>query len=38
MEKKIIDLNKTNMVFGDIDSLNNYVWKSDKLIPVEEGE
>nr|DAR26637.1 MAG TPA: hypothetical protein [Bacteriophage sp.] len=38
MEKKIIDLNKTNMVFGDIDSLNNYVWKNDKLMPVAGDE
>lgn len=38
MEKKIIDLNKTNMVFGDIDSLYNYVWKNDKLMPAEDGD
>ena len=31
MERKVIDLKTTNMTF-------DYVWKNDKLIPVEEGE
>lgn len=40
MERKVIDLNTTNMTFEEIMNLKDYVWKNDKLIPVEmiEGE
>lgn len=38
MERKVIDLKTTNMTFDEIMDLKDYVWKSDKLIPVEEGE
>ncbi len=38
MERKIIDLNTTNMTFEEITNLKDYVWKNDKLIPIEEGE
>lgn len=37
-QRKIIDLLKTNLTFGEIEKLNDYVWKNDKLIPAEEGE
>lgn len=35
MERKIIDLNTTNMTFEEIMNLKDYVWKDDKLIPIE---
>lgn len=38
MERKVIDLKTTNMTFDEIMDLKDYVWKNDKLIPVEEGE
>lgn len=40
MERKVIDLKTTNMTFDEIMNLENYIWKNDKLIPVEilEGE
>lgn len=38
MERKVIDLKTTNMTFDEIMDLKDYVWKSDKLIPAEEGE
>ena len=40
MERKIIDLNTTKMTLDKIMNLENYVWKNDKLIPIEtiEGE
>nr|DAW91334.1 MAG TPA: hypothetical protein [Bacteriophage sp.] len=38
MERKVIDLKMTNMTFDEIMKLKDYVWKNDKLIPVEEGE
>lgn len=40
MERKVIDLNTTNMTFEEITDLKDYVWKNDKLIPIEiiEGE
>lgn len=40
MGRKVIDLKTTNMTFDEIMNLNDYVWKNDKLIPIEiiEGE
>lgn len=38
MERKVIDLKTTNMTFDEIMNLKDYVWKNDKLIPIEEGE
>lgn len=38
MKRKIIDLKTTNMTFEQIMNLKNYVWKNDKLIPIEEGD
>lgn len=38
MERKVIDLKTTNMTFDEIMDLKDYVWKNDKLIPIEEGE
>ena len=40
MERKVINLNETNMTLDEIMQLENYVWKQDKLIPLEiiEGE
>ena len=38
MERKVVDLKTTNMTFDEIMNLKDYVWESDKLIPVEEGE
>lgn len=35
MERKIIDLNATEMTFDEIFQLENYIWKQDKLIPIE---
>lgn len=35
MERKVIDLNTTSMTFDEIMNLENYIWKNDKLIPVE---
>ena len=35
MERKVIDLNATNMTFDEVMNLKDYVWKDDKLIPVE---
>lgn len=35
MEKKVIDLNTTNMTFDEAMNLKDYVWKNDKLIPIE---
>ena len=33
MERKIIDLNTTNMTFDEVMNLRDYIWKNDKLIP-----
>lgn len=40
MERKVIDLEVENILFGDSLALENYVWKGKKLIPEEmlEGE
>lgn len=39
MERKVIDLNTTNMAFEEVMNLKDYVWKNDKLIPeTTEGE
>lgn len=38
MHKEIIDLTKTELTSGEIANLSDYVWKNDKLIPVEEGK
>lgn len=38
MKRKVIDLKTTNMTFDEIMNLKDYVWKNDKLIPIEEGE
>lgn len=38
MERKIIDLKTTNMTFDEIMNLKDYVWKNDKLIPIEKGK
>lgn len=38
MERETIDLKTTNMTFDEIMKLKDYVWKNDRLIPVEEGE
>lgn len=39
MERKVIDLNTTNMTFDEVMNLKDYVWKNDKLIPETiEGE
>ena len=39
MERKVIDLNTTNMTFEEVMNLKDYVWKNDKLIPETiEGE
>lgn len=35
MERKVIDLNSTNMTFDEVMNLKDYVWKNDKLIPAE---
>lgn len=35
MERKVIDLRSTNMTFEEVINLKNYVWKNDKLIPVD---
>ena len=35
MERKVIDLKTTNMTFDEIMNLKDYIWKNDKLIPVE---
>lgn len=38
--RMIINLNTTNMTFEEVMNLKDYVWKNDKLIPIEmiEGE
>ena len=40
MERKVIDLNTTNMTFEEVMNLKDYVWENDRLIPAEtiEGE
>ena len=40
MDRNIIDLNNTNLTFEEVIQLENYVWKEDKLIPIEllDGE
>ena len=35
MKRKVIDLNTTNMTFEEVMNLKDYIWKDDKLIPVE---
>lgn len=35
MGRKVIDLNSTNMTFDEVMNLKDYVWKNDKLIPIE---
>ena len=35
MERKIIDLKTTNLTREEVYKLESYVWKQDKLIPVE---
>ena len=35
MERKLIDLKTTNMTFDEVMNLKDYVWKNDRLIPVE---
>lgn len=35
MERKVIDLNNSNMTFEEVMNLKDYVWKNDKLIPIE---
>jgi hypothetical protein len=39
MKRKIITITK-NMIFQEIENFENYIWKNNKLIPVEmiEGE
>lgn len=40
MERKIIYLNECNLTFDEINHFENYIWKDNKLIPIEmiEGE
>lgn len=38
MERKVIDLNNTNMTLDEIMKLADYVWKEDKLISTEQLE
>ena len=38
MKREIIDLKTTDMTFDEIMNLKDYVWKNDKLIPIEKGE
>lgn len=38
MERETIDLKTTNMTFDEIMNLKDYVWKNDKLIPIERGK
>lgn len=35
MKRTIIDLKNTNLSFNEIMNLKDYIWKNDKLIPVE---
>ena len=35
MHREIIDLTKTELSFGEINHLNDYIWKDNLLIPVE---
>lgn len=35
MKREIIDLNQNDLTIYDIKHLNNYIWKGEKLIPVE---
>lgn len=35
MNRDIIDLNNTNLTFDDVIQLENYIWKENKLIPIE---
>lgn len=39
MRRKIITITK-NMIFQEIENFENYIWKNNKLIPIEmiEGE
>ena len=39
MKRKLITITK-NMIFQEIENFENYIWKNNKLIPVEmiEGE
>lgn len=39
MKRKIITITK-NMIFQEIENFENYIWKNNKLIPIEmiEGE
>lgn len=39
MKREIITITK-NMIFQEIENFENYIWKNNKLIPVEmiEGE
>lgn len=38
MERKVIDLNETNITFDEIMQLENYVWEDNYLIPQEQLE
>lgn len=40
MKREIIDLDYTSLTIEDIEKLDNYVWKNNKLIPIEllDGE
>ena len=38
MKREIIDLKTTDMTFDEIMNLKDYVWKNDKLIPIERGK
>ena len=39
MKREIITITK-NMIFQEIENFENYIWKNNKLIPIEmiEGE
>ena len=34
-QRKIINLKTTKMTWGEVLKLENYIWKNDKLVPVE---
>ena len=40
MEREVIDISTSDLTFEETNSLEDYVWKEDKLIPAEiiEGE
>lgn len=40
MDRNIIDLSNTNLTLEEVIQLEDYVWKADKLIPIEllDGE